>query len=617
MDLNYNTYSKRVVVNSDSGNQNTIKIWVPTVAQKNKDKQELKYKIFNSKIFYSVVNKLEPNDLLSLYIANRNIFTQDILNLLNSKYKINPVTNFTAFIKLYNLSIKPYLYELENIVRLPSIEFLNKERNVTQRMRAMLYDWLLDLNQAFKRNDYILGLTMTLLDAYISQVDILKEDFQSLGIVCHYLACQVLEEICPKINDYLMITNYSTNLLKFENLRIHVVDTLKGVIIRPSVVFFLDMNNSQMKHFALLSYVTARLMIYKPSLIAEAIRYILTKEYKIYTLNEINPICHILVSLIKNSERSILKSIKKLGLPLYGFKDYQCDDEVVPYVELLYNNHEWHIGEYEEIATIGEGTYGKIVKIKRKACNKNFVIKKSKKSFEPALLELSVLKLLKSDYIIDLCGFQLRLPDKVDLYLPFMNSTVENLVMFNFFNMDKFLIYAKQMISGLYECHRYDIIHRDIKPNNIVYDEKEDVFKLIDFGLSVPYASLRKSLNPRMASTFPYRAPEALFGLNYNYKIDIWALGCVFYYIFTKKYIVMEDNWNMDTDALNDIFKLFGTPTDKEWPGIDYLINDNYLSYYDKKEKYLRQVFGQYYDFIMPCFILNPANRPDTIQLLK
>ena len=598
--------------------KNPTKVWVPKVKNPSNP-------LFNTTIFKSIVNELTANDLLALSLANKEtIFTQDILDFLSNKYNIGKVKTFTEFIRLYNLSIvEPYLYQLENNIEMPSLEFtnlfLNNHRNINTGMRGKIYDWLILLNQTFKQDDYVLGLTMTLLDAYISKVDIDKNDLQSLSIVCHYLACQVLQETCPKIDQYLDMTDHSTHREQFHTLRNHVVDLLKGVIIRPSVVFFLDMDDIILRNFALLSFIPTKLMVYKPSLIAEAIQYIVTKEYKIYTLGEISQVCRIMIPLIEQLQTSTYKFLQNIGLALASYTHYTCGTDIANIKDSPFKYHkEWHIGEYQKIAKIGEGTYGEVVKIKRKECNQDFVIKKST-LIEPAIIEISVLKLLstmKSEYNIHLCGFQLT-NDKVHLYLPYMNTTVKKLVDNHVFNKDKFLIYANQMIMGLYECHRCDLIHRDIKIENIVYHEKEDLFKIIDYGISVPYASFRKTLSPNMASTFPYRAPEALFGLHYNYKIDIWALGCVFYYIFTQKYIIREDNWDMNSDGLNDICKLFGTPTNQDWPGVEDLVEDNYLGHYQRNEDYFHLVFGQHYDFIMPFFILNPANRTDTKQLLN
>ncbi len=582
-------------------------------------------------VFSNIIKELGPNDLLSLYITNKeSLFTQDILNSLSNQYHVGKVQSFTEFIKLYHLSILEkkgtvYLYQLENNVEMPSLNFLtafmDNKRIVNQKMRAILFDWLLEVNQQLKTGDYVMGLTMTLIDAYISKIDVATDDLQTVAVVCHYLACQVLEETAPEIGDYVYITDGSTSIEKFEQFRTLIIDTLNGVIIRPSVVFFVDMKNAILKNLALLTYGATKLMIYKPSLIAEMIQYLVTGEYKIYSLGEINQLCRIFIPLIKNLQKSSLTTMKNLTNNLTDFMTYECGKDKADIAESPFKyNKEWHIGEYEKMNVLGQGNYGKVVKIKRKECNSDYVLKISTGEFEPALLELSVLKLMstmKSDYVIQLCGFQVKEGDRMDLYLPFMNSTVDKLVGEGNFNLIKFPMYAKQMIMGLHECHRCDLIHRDIKVNNIVYHAADDTFKIIDFGISVPYASTRKYILPSMASTYQYRAPEALFELQYNYKIDIWALGCVFYYIFTNKYIISEQNVGNDADALNDIFKLLGTPTDQDWPGVEKLIKKNHINTYTKADTLLHTLFGKYYDIVMPCFVLNPERRPTTQQLLN
>ena len=78
------------------------------------------------------------------------------------------------------------------------------------------------------------------------------------------------------------------------------------------------------------------------------------------------------------------------------------------------------------------------------------------------------------------------------------------------------------------------IIHRDLKPENILIDDKgtllivPDHLKISDFGLA-----RKTSYPPRCYTlsvvTLPYRPPEVLLGLSeYNNKIDVWSVGCIF-----------------------------------------------------------------------------------------
>ena len=75
-------------------------------------------------------------------------------------------------------------------------------------------------------------------------------------------------------------------------------------------------------------------------------------------------------------------------------------------------------------------------------------------------------------------------------------------------------------------CHSKGIIHRDVKPQNIVVDPKLRKFKLIDFGLSEYYIPGKKM--PVRVASRPYKGPELLIGYKtYDYSLDLWSFGCI------------------------------------------------------------------------------------------
>lgn len=100
---------------------------------------------------------------------------------------------------------------------------------------------------------------------------------------------------------------------------------------------------------------------------------------------------------------------------------------------------------------------------------------------------------------------------------------------------------AKQILNGLYILHQSKIIHMDIKPQNILIDEKLN-FKITDFSVSFSYQNYnrnQKILLP-LSGTNLYMSPEILFRLQIDYedccKIDIFSLGVVLYNLAFEKF---------------------------------------------------------------------------------
>ena len=84
-----------------------------------------------------------------------------------------------------------------------------------------------------------------------------------------------------------------------------------------------------------------------------------------------------------------------------------------------------------------------------------------------------------------------------------------------------------QMVRGCAYIHEKNILHRDIKPQNLLVNNK-GVLKITDFGLARA-AGVRTSSHSTDVVTLWYRAPDLLLGnAHYSFSVDLWSLGCVF-----------------------------------------------------------------------------------------
>ena len=83
------------------------------------------------------------------------------------------------------------------------------------------------------------------------------------------------------------------------------------------------------------------------------------------------------------------------------------------------------------------------------------------------------------------------------------------------------------------------LVHSDLKPENIVFRLNSDTnVKVIDFGSATYiYEECQDYVQTR-----PYRAPEIIFGCDYDYSVDMWSLGCILYEILTSKVLFSQKN---------------------------------------------------------------------------
>ena len=236
---------------------------------------------------------------------------------------------------------------------------------------------------------------------------------------------------------------------------------------------------------------------------------------------------------------------------------------------LLANNHIKY--KYEILEKLGRGQYGVVAKVLDHQTNKKMAlkiiraVKKYKFSYEN---EVQNILFLRSKLLENEDKFKFLIPN-IDDYFIFRNHFV---IVFDLYqdNLYESIIkpkkilpfnYIKIIINDLIETlvylRKYKIIHGDIKPENILF-RKQNCWNimLVDYGLSLKdYDNNNYTLQ-----SIWYRAPEIIFKIPYDFRIDLWSVGCILYELYIG---VAPFRAKTEYDLLKEMQKKIGKPSDE------------------------------------------------------
>ncbi|KAK6458015.1 casein kinase II, alpha subunit cell cycle control, cell division, chromosome partitioning [Scheffersomyces xylosifermentans] len=226
-----------------------------------------------------------------------------------------------------------------------------------------------------------------------------------------------------------------------------------------------------------------------------------------------------------------------------------------------YENHKISWGDiknYEIISKIGRGKYSEVFQGVNVLNDEPCVIKVLKPvKLKKIYREVKILQnLTGGPNVIGLLDIVRDEQIKIPALIFEKVSNVDFRVLYPKFNISDIQYYFTQLLIALDYSHSMGIIHRDVKPQNIMIDPLNKKLRLIDWGLAEFY-HMGMDYNVRVASRY-HKGPELLINLQqYDYSLDLWSVGCMIAAIIFKKEPFFRGDSN--NDQLVQIAKVLGT----------------------------------------------------------
>ncbi|KAI3418959.1 S_TKc protein [Globodera pallida] len=223
---------------------------------------------------------------------------------------------------------------------------------------------------------------------------------------------------------------------------------------------------------------------------------------------------------------------------------------------------------YRKILGLGEGTYANVFLGQSLLTGKSVALKEIRLEHEEgapctAIREVSLLRNLKHSNIVTLHDV-VHTDNVLTLVFEYVEKDLREYMehLEQWICIPNVRLFLAQLLRGLAYCHSKRILHRDLKPQNLLISKNGEL-KLADFGLARAQSVPTKSYSSEVVTLW-YRPPDVLLGsTDYSTHIDMWGVGCILYEMLAQKPMFPGSKVEEQLDL---IYRRLGTPTTQLHP---------------------------------------------------